>query len=95
MHVYNTIIVLKEILPVFPVASVYEFSGMNISRAIEKFIEKEERGDLKILGRAYVFLVDCKVTPALTPHCRYYASLKKREPIWAAPSKVSYGALDG
>ncbi|TBU49613.1 transcription factor/nuclear export subunit protein 2-domain-containing protein [Dichomitus squalens] len=69
MHVYNTIIVLKEILPVFPIASISEFSGLNISRAIEKFLEKEERGDLKILGRAY------------------YASLKKREPIWAAPSK--------
>nr|VWP00540.1 Palmitoyltransferase AKR1 (EC (Ankyrin repeat-containing protein AKR1) [Ganoderma boninense] len=69
MHVYNTIIVLKEILPVFPVASVYEFSGLNLSRAIEKFLEKEERGDLKILGRAY------------------FASLKKREAIWAAPSK--------
>ncbi|PIL37228.1 hypothetical protein GSI_00921 [Ganoderma sinense ZZ0214-1] len=69
MHVYNTIIVLKEILPVFPVASVYEFSGLNLSRAIEKFLETEERGDLKILGRAY------------------FASLKKREAIWAAPSK--------
>ena len=54
MHVYNTIIVLKEILPVFPVSSVYEFSGLNLSRAMDKFVEKEERGDLKILGRAYV-----------------------------------------
>lgn len=49
---YNTIIVLKEILPVFPVTSVYEFCGLNLSKAIEKFLEKEERGDLKILGRA-------------------------------------------
>lgn len=54
MHVYNTIIVLKEILPVFPLSSVWEFSGVSLSKAIEKFIEKEERGDLKILGRAYV-----------------------------------------
>ncbi len=56
MHVYNAIIVLKEILPLFPVSSVHEISGMMLSRAIEKFLEKEERGDLKILGRAYVIL---------------------------------------
>ena len=61
MHVYNTIIVLKEILPVFPVASIFEFSGLSLSRAIEKFLEKEERGDLKILGRAYVIFC-CNVT---------------------------------
>ncbi|EKM59356.1 uncharacterized protein PHACADRAFT_191704 [Phanerochaete carnosa HHB-10118-sp] len=54
MHVYNTIVVLKEILPVFPVASVSEASGPALEIAMEKFIEKEERDDLKILGRAYV-----------------------------------------
>ena len=61
MHAYNTIIVLKEILPVFPVASVTEYSGLSISKTMEKFVEKEERGDLKILGRAYVssFVADC------------------------------------
>ncbi|KAI0375719.1 hypothetical protein BV20DRAFT_1059341 [Pilatotrama ljubarskyi] len=67
MHIYNAIVVLKEILPVFPVAAVTEYGGPNLARAVERFLEKEERGDLKILGRAY------------------YASLKKRESIWAAP----------
>ncbi|CDO68724.1 hypothetical protein BN946_scf184652.g51 [Trametes cinnabarina] len=71
MHIYNAIVVLKEILPVFPVAAVTEFTGVGLARSIEKFLEKEERGDLKILGRAY------------------YASLKKREPIWAVPHIVS------
>ncbi|KAI9000935.1 transcription factor/nuclear export subunit protein 2-domain-containing protein [Trametes punicea] len=67
MHIYNAIVVLKEILPVFPVAAVTEYGGANLARTVERFLEKEERGDLKILGRAY------------------YASLKKREPIWALP----------
>lgn len=53
MHVYNAIIVLKEILPVFPIAAVNEHCGPALDMAIDKFLEKEERGDLKILGRAY------------------------------------------
>ncbi|THH13890.1 hypothetical protein EW146_g6381 [Bondarzewia mesenterica] len=53
MHVYNTIIVLKEILPVFPVSTVSEYIGMPLKQVMESFLEKEERGDLKILGRAY------------------------------------------
>ncbi|KAI0750889.1 transcription factor/nuclear export subunit protein 2-domain-containing protein [Daedaleopsis nitida] len=53
MHVYNAIIVLKEILPVFPIAAITGVTGMSLSRTIEKFVEKEERGDLKIIGRAY------------------------------------------
>lgn len=52
MHVYNAIIVLKEILPVFPVAAVNEWAGSNLNVAMERFLEKEDRGDLKILGRA-------------------------------------------
>ncbi|EGO01596.1 hypothetical protein SERLA73DRAFT_49063 [Serpula lacrymans var. lacrymans S7.3] len=52
MHVYNAIIVLKEILPVFPLATVSD-AGPAIDNVMEKFLEKEERGDLKILGRAY------------------------------------------
>ncbi|KAG1756059.1 transcription factor/nuclear export subunit protein 2-domain-containing protein [Suillus lakei] len=52
MHVYNAIIVLKEILPVFPLAAVGD-AGPAIDTVMEKFLEKEERGDLKILGRAY------------------------------------------
>ncbi|KAH9943361.1 transcription factor/nuclear export subunit protein 2-domain-containing protein [Epithele typhae] len=53
MHVYNTIILLKEILPVFPVAAIHDISGLWVSSAIEKLLENETRGDLKILARAY------------------------------------------
>jgi len=51
MHVYNAIIVMKEILDVFPLSSVNE-SGPAISAAMERFAENEERGDLKILARS-------------------------------------------
>ncbi len=54
MHVYNAIIVLKEILPVFPLSAVIDLTGPPLNQVIETFIEKEERGDLKILARAYV-----------------------------------------
>ncbi|KAI0254213.1 transcription factor/nuclear export subunit protein 2-domain-containing protein [Lactifluus subvellereus] len=53
MHVYNAIIVLKEILPVFPLSAVIDLIGPPLNQVIETFIEKEERGDLKILARAY------------------------------------------
>ncbi|KAJ3574543.1 hypothetical protein NP233_g1708 [Leucocoprinus birnbaumii] len=52
MHVYNAIIVLKEILPVFPLASVHPCGG-DINEAIDRLLEREQRGDLKILGKAY------------------------------------------
>ncbi|KAH9077515.1 transcription factor/nuclear export subunit protein 2-domain-containing protein [Lactarius deliciosus] len=52
MHVYNAIIVLKEILPVFPLSAVIDLTGPSLIQVIETFIEKEERGDLKILARA-------------------------------------------
>lgn len=55
MHVYNAIIVLKEILPVFPLSAVIDLTGPPLNQVIETFIEKEERGDLKILARAYAF----------------------------------------
>lgn len=48
---YNAIVVLKEILDVFPLASVCEV-GSSIDAAIDRFIETEERGDLKILARS-------------------------------------------
>lgn len=51
MHVYNAIIVLKEILPVFPLAAVTDI-GPVLDQVMQSFLEKEERGDLKILGRA-------------------------------------------
>lgn len=52
MHVYNAIIVLKEMLPVFPLAEVSHETGSTLDQAMDKFLETEERGDLKILGRA-------------------------------------------
>lgn len=58
MHVYNAIIVLKEILPVFPLSAVIDLTGPPLNQVIETFIEKEERGDLKILARAYVIPVE-------------------------------------
>jgi THO complex subunit 2 len=55
MHVYNAIIVLKEILPVFPLVIVSDV-GPGIDAAMDRLLEKEERGDLKILGKAYVII---------------------------------------
>lgn len=52
MHVYNAIIVLKEILPFFPLSTVSQETGPQLDRVMDLFLEKEERGDLKILGRA-------------------------------------------
>ncbi|CAL1701359.1 unnamed protein product [Somion occarium] len=53
MHVYNAFIVLKEILDVFPKADVNEMTGSSLDIAIDRFLEKEKRGDLKILGKSY------------------------------------------
>ncbi|KAF5387899.1 hypothetical protein D9615_000104 [Tricholomella constricta] len=52
MHVYNAIIVMKELLPVFPLAVVTD-TGASLDAAMDRFLENEDRGDLKILGRAY------------------------------------------
>jgi THO complex subunit 2 len=51
MHVYNSIVVLKEILDVFPLISVNE-AGVGINAAVDRLIETEDRGDLKILARS-------------------------------------------
>lgn len=53
MHVYNSLVVLKEILPMFPIASVYDLAGPTLQFAIDRLNEKEKRGDLKIFGGAY------------------------------------------
>lgn len=49
MHVYNSIVVLKEVLDVFPLASVNDY-GPAINAAINRLIEVEERRDLKVLA---------------------------------------------
>jgi THO complex subunit 2 len=51
MHVYNAIVVMKEILDVFPLVSVND-CGAAINSAINRLVESEERGDLKILARS-------------------------------------------
>lgn len=51
MHAYNAIIALKEILSVLPLDALGD-AGPAIDTVMEKFLEKEEHGDLKILGRA-------------------------------------------
>ena len=53
MHVYNAIIVLKEVLSVFPVAAASGTAGYSLVTVLDRLLEKEERGDLKILARAY------------------------------------------
>lgn len=55
MHVYNAVLVLKEIIEVFPIAAVNEVVGSSIDLEIQKLVQSEERGDLKILARACVF----------------------------------------
>src|SRR6266404_1130991 len=88
MHVYNAIIVLKEILPVFPLSAVIDLTGPPLNQVIETFIEKEERGDLKILARAYVArMFPVHYTSSDHPSSSYHASLKKREHLWA-PANV-------
>lgn len=54
MHVYNSIVVLKEILEVFPLVSVND-AGASINQAMDDLIETEARGDLKVLARSYVW----------------------------------------
>ena len=51
MHVYDAIIVLKEILLVLPLAACTDV-GPVLDQVMQTFLEKEECGDLKILGRA-------------------------------------------
>ena len=52
MRVYNAILVLKEIIEVFPIASVFDNAGPNIDAEMQRIVQTEERGDLKILARA-------------------------------------------
>ena len=72
MHVYNAILVLKEIIDVFPLASVNEFAGSYVDRVMQRLVQNEERGDLKILGRAYVhrslqvYIVQLLIVPTVT-----------------------------
>ena len=52
MHVYNAIIVLKEIIQVFPDGAISDVTGPSLNNTIQTLVQNEERGDLKILARA-------------------------------------------
>ncbi|KAH8830615.1 transcription factor/nuclear export subunit protein 2-domain-containing protein [Flagelloscypha sp. PMI_526] len=54
IHVYNSIIVLKELLPVFPLFDVAGLAGPYLYMELKQFLEKEDRGDLKVIARAYI-----------------------------------------
>ena len=56
MHVYNALLVLKEIIEVFPLALVNDVVGSKVDLEVQKLVETEERGDVKALARAYVHL---------------------------------------
>lgn len=53
MHIYNSLVVLREILPMFPIAAVHEAAGPSLQHAIDRFVEKEKRNDLKVFGNAF------------------------------------------
>lgn len=53
MHVYNAIVVLKEILEVFPLAEINP-SGNSINAAIGMILKTEKRSDLKVLAQSWV-----------------------------------------
>lgn len=89
MHVYNAVLVLKEIINVFPIAAVNEVVGSSIDHVMKKLADNEERGDLKILAKAYVSLPSAWPSDPLMFPYSYYSSLKKRESIWAMPKPVT------
>ncbi|THH08122.1 hypothetical protein EW145_g2921 [Phellinidium pouzarii] len=73
MHVYNAVLVLKEIIEVFPIAAVNEVVGSSIDLEIQRLVQSEERGDLKILARAY--------SSSLKKRERLWAMPKNAQPI--------------
>lgn len=66
MHVYNAVLVLKEIIEFFPMAAVNEVVGSSIDLEIQRLVQSEERGDLKILARACVFKASDRFSNHLT-----------------------------
>ena len=82
MHVYNAIIVLKEVLPVFPVAVASGTAGYSLVTVLDRLLEKEERGDLKILARAYHASLKKResIWAMSTDHKSSHASMKVDSP---------------
>ncbi|KAH8118538.1 transcription factor/nuclear export subunit protein 2-domain-containing protein [Phellopilus nigrolimitatus] len=79
MHVYNAVLVLKEIIEYFPIAAVNEVVGSSIDLEIQRLVQSEERGDLKILARAY--------SSGLKKREKLWAMPKTAQPIKPIPSK--------
>lgn len=53
MHVCNSILVLKEILPVFPLGIIHSSTGQFLDDALQSLLSVEKRGDIKILATSY------------------------------------------
>lgn len=53
MHVSNSILVLKEILPVFPLGIIHEGAGKFLDETLQNLLLVEKRGDIKILATSY------------------------------------------
>ncbi|KAI5124799.1 hypothetical protein M0805_005432 [Coniferiporia weirii] len=85
MHVYNSVLVLKEIIEVFPIAAVNEVVGSSIDLEIQRLVQSEERGDLKILARAY--------SSSLKKRERLWAMPRNAQPIKPAPLKSATAAV--
>ena len=71
MRVYNAMIILKEILPVFPLLSVSPELGPRVEEPVKALLDKEmamppqeRRNDLMTVARAY------------------HSALHKRESYW-------------
>lgn len=80
MHVYNAMIVLKEILPVFPLLTIAPELGRGIDAPVKALLDKElllkpdeRRNDIITITRAY------------------HSALHKQESKWLPKSaKVSF-----
>jgi hypothetical protein len=53
MHISNAILVLKEILPVFPLGVIQNSTGGLLDSALQGLLAREKRGDIKILATSY------------------------------------------
>ena len=54
VHIYNALLVLKELLGVFPRADVADSFGSLLNNAVDLLLKEEKRGDIKILGKSCV-----------------------------------------
>ncbi|KAG8791241.1 THO complex subunit 2, partial [Serendipita sp. 398] len=53
MSVSNAILILKEILPVFPLRDINRTTGTTLDEALQALLAIEKRGDIKILATSY------------------------------------------